>query len=72
MLGAFSVNMDWIGAIPVDTERKLNVYKTFRRRPGRLLSVLCTFNLRSVPERKLNVHVVTYILTSSSLIMLQL
>ena len=30
---------------PVDTGRKLNVHKTFRRRPGRLLNVLCTFNL---------------------------
>ena len=27
--------------IPVDTEPKLNVHKTFRRRPGRLLNVLC-------------------------------
>ena len=26
--------------IPVDTGRKLNVHKTFRRRPGRLLNVL--------------------------------
>ena len=33
---------------PLDTGRKLNVHKTFRRRPGRLLNVLCTFNLRSV------------------------
>ena len=33
---------------PVDAGRKLNVHKTFRRRPGRLLNVLCTFNLRSV------------------------
>ena len=32
----------------VDTGRKLNVHKTFRRRPGRLLNVLCTFNLRPV------------------------
>ena len=32
--------------LPVDTGRKLNVHKTFRRRPGRLLNVLCTFNLR--------------------------
>ena len=32
----------------VDTGRKLNVHKTFRRRPGRLLNVLYTFNLRSV------------------------
>ena len=35
-------------AIPVDTGRKLNVHKKFRRRPGRLLNVLCTFNLRPV------------------------
>ena len=33
---------------PVDKGRKLNVYKAFRRRPGRLLNVLCTFNLRPV------------------------
>ena len=33
---------------PVDTGRKLNVHKTFRKRPGRLLNVLCTFNLRPV------------------------
>ena len=33
---------------PVDTGHKLNVHKTFRRRPGRLLNVLCTFNLRRV------------------------
>ena len=32
----------------VDTGRKLNVHKTFRRRPGRLLNVLFTFNLRPV------------------------
>ena len=31
--------------LPVDTGRKLNVHKTFKRRPGRLLSVICTFNL---------------------------
>ena len=33
---------------PVDTGRKLNVHKTFRRRPGCLLNVLCTFNWRPV------------------------
>ena len=32
----------------LDTGRKLNVHKTFRRRPRRLLNVLCTFNLRPV------------------------
>ena len=31
---------------PVDTGHKLNIHKTFRRRSGRLLNVLCTFNLR--------------------------
>ena len=33
---------------PVGTGRKLNVHKTFRRCPGRLLNVLYTFNLRPV------------------------
>ena len=33
---------------PVDTGRKLNAHKTFRRRSGRLLNVLCTFSLRPV------------------------
>ena len=36
------------GIIPADTGRKLNVHKTFRRRPGCLLNVLFTFNLRPV------------------------
>ena len=31
---------------PVGTGRKLNVHKTFIRRPGRLRNVLCTINLR--------------------------
>ena len=34
--------------LSVDTGRKLNVRKTFRRRPGYLLHVLYTFNLRPV------------------------
>ena len=33
---------------PVDTGRKLNIHKTLRRRPRRLLNVLCMFNLRPV------------------------
>ena len=33
---------------PIDAGRKLNIHKTFRRRPGRLLNVLCTFNVRPV------------------------
>ena len=37
---------------PVDTGRKLNVHKTFRRRPGRLLNILCTLNLRPVSTGK--------------------
>ena len=34
--------------LPRSTGRKLSIHKTFRRRPGRLLNVLCTFNLRPV------------------------
>ena len=37
-----------ISTYPVNTGRKLNVHKIFRRRPGRLLNVLWTFNLRPV------------------------
>ena len=46
----FSVSRYLIERInyPVDTGRKLNVHKTFRRRPGRLSNVFCTFNLRPV------------------------
>ena len=39
--------------VPADTGRKLNVHKTLRRRPGRLLNVLCTFNLRPVSTGKI-------------------
>ena len=34
--------------VPIDTGRKINLHKTFRRRPGHLLNVLCTFSLRPV------------------------
>ena len=34
--------------IHLDVEIKLHVHKTFRRCPGHVLNVLCTFNLRSV------------------------
>ena len=37
---------------PIDTGRKLNVNKTFRRRPRRLLNVLCTFNLSPLSTGK--------------------
>ena len=33
---------------PLDPGRKLNVHRTFKRRSGCLLNVLCTFNLRHV------------------------
>ena len=33
-----------------DTGHNLNVHKTFRRCLGRLLNVLCTFNLRPLPK----------------------
>ena len=43
--------MHWVGqeriiAHPLDAGFKLKVYRTFRKRPERLLNVLCTFNLR--------------------------
>ena len=37
---------------PLDTRLKLNEHKSYRRRPGRLLNVLCTFNTRSVSRGK--------------------
>ena len=37
---------------PVGTGRTLNVHKTFRRRPRRLLTVLCTFHVRPVSTGK--------------------
>ena len=37
--------------LPLDKEHKLNVHKTFRKRPGRLLNVLRTFTLRPVFRR---------------------
>ena len=46
--------------IPVDTERKLNVHKTLRRRPERLLNVLCTFNLRPVSTGIKIIHFVWF------------
>ena len=36
----------------IGTVHTLNVHKTFRGRPGRLLNILCTFNLRPVNTRK--------------------
>ena len=39
------LNVLWC-SIPLNTGRKLNVHKTGR--PGRLLNVLCAFNLRPV------------------------
>ena len=43
-------------SFPVDTGRKLNVQKIFRRRPGRLLNVFCTFNLRPVSTGFANIY----------------
>ena len=36
----------WKICAPADAGPKLNVHKTFRRCPGRLLNILCTLNLR--------------------------
>ena len=42
---------------PVDTQHRLNIHKTFRRHPGRLLNVLCKFNLRPVSMGVINLTV---------------
>ena len=42
---------------PTDTERKLEVHKASRRRPGRLLNVLCTFNLRPVSTGQITLNI---------------
>ena len=44
---AFAVNIVR-DVFPLDTRHKLNVHKTFNRRLGRLLNVLCTLNLHPV------------------------
>ena len=41
------VKFCFLNYYPLNAGRKLNVHKMFRRRPGRLLNVLCTFNLDS-------------------------
>ena len=41
---------------PVDTGCKLNVHQTFRRRPGRLLNILCTFNLRPMSTGQFHIY----------------
>ena len=38
--------------VAASAARQLNVFKTFRRRPGRLMNVFCTFNLSSVSKRE--------------------
>ena len=43
---AKKVSDSFLDHYPVDTGRTFNVHKTFRRRPGRLLNVLCTFIVR--------------------------
>ena len=56
---------------PVDTGRKLNVHKTFRRCPGRLLNVLCTFNLRPVSTGKAFPSTISFNNTKHSLLNIQ-
>ena len=47
-VAGLNLKINPVASSTVDTETKLNVHKTFRRRPGRFLNVLCTFNLRPV------------------------
>ena len=41
-------NVNSFCTISLDTGCKLNVHKTCRRLPGRVLNILCTFDLRHV------------------------
>ena len=51
----------------VDTGRNLNIHKMFRRRPGRLLNVVCTFHLRPVSTGLLtSPYTCSYILNDNS------
>lgn len=47
-IGALSVLMSSLFFSPLETEHKLNVYKTFKGRSGRRLNFLCTFSLLHV------------------------
>ena len=60
--------MTWYGNCLVDTGRKFNVHKTFRRRPGHLLNILCTFNLRPVSTgcAFINKIIMKYVLKKNS------
>ena len=49
---------------PVGTGRKLYVHKTFRRRSGRLLNVLYTFNLRPVSTGNIKIDLKYEMITS--------
>ena len=42
------IKLSQINPLYTTTGRKLNVHEAFRKRPGRLLNVLCTFSLRPV------------------------
>ena len=63
----------------MDTRRKLNVHKTFSRRPGCLLNILCTFNLCPVSRglvvveiSHLNLHTFVIIVFISFICMLRI
>ena len=49
---------------------KLNVHKTFRRRPGRVLHISCTFNLRPVSRGNIFIRYMTNVLKSRKKIQL--
>ena len=50
--------------------RKLNVQKTFRRCPGRVLHISCTFNLRPVSRVNIFIRYMTNVLKSKTKIQL--
>ena len=55
-INVITLKKSWPQIHPVDTERKLNVHRTFRRRPGRILYALYMLNLRSVSATQKNLQ----------------
>lgn len=53
-ISSYSEILFWL-VNPSDTERKLNVHKTYKKRPEHLLNAFCTFNLCHVSLANINI-----------------
>ena len=64
MRGNFMKQKLYVNINPLDTGCKWNVHKMFRRRPRRLLNVLCTFYLYPVSRGALRNTLKKYVILS--------